>query len=80
MKTIILRNLSDATIANIDERARKARMSRQTYLAEYLENAFASKTSKNQIDLLLKTISVNNNIMADVLDVLEQVREEDEYE
>ncbi len=80
MKTIILRNLSDATIASIEEKARKARMSRQTYLAEYLENAFASRTSQNQIDLLLKTIAVNNSIMADVIDILEQIREEADYE
>lgn len=80
MKTIILRNLSDATIANIEEKARKARMSRQAYLSEYLENAFASRTSQNQIDLLLKTIAMNNSVMADVLDALDQLREGNDYE
>ena len=80
MKTIILRNLSDATIASIEEKARKARMSRQAYLSEYLENAFASRTSQNQIDLLLKTIAMNNSVMADVLDALDQLREGNDYE
>lgn len=81
MKTIIIRNLSDATICSIDEKAKKARMSRQAYLVEFMENAFASRTSQNQIDMLLKVISVNTNILSDVSELLEQLQERgDDYE
>lgn len=76
MKTIIVRNLSDATLAGIDEKAKKARMSRQAYLVEFLENAFASRTAQNQIDILLKVIAMNNSVMSDVVDCLAQITED----
>lgn len=75
MKTIIIRNLSDAAIVSIDEKATVAGMSRQAYLSEYLENAFASRTAQNQIDMLLKVISMNSSIMSDVIDCLEEIKE-----
>lgn len=81
MKTIIIRDLSDATLARIDEKARKAGLSRQAYLVDYLENAFASRATQNQMDIMLKVISMNTSIMSDVVDALNENKEEDfDYE